>query len=163
MVPVIILQYHDVVDKPFWNIDKNNDNVNNMWSKLKEATGYQFDNNKTFIQLGGCGDLFSFSIRAIYTPKFKAWDLHIWDYKGITSITNFTVPLINKETDVFTKEVYYKLDQKAREFLTGKIDCSKCHTQLNKNEVAGTFFAGSYCVKCWEGGMKREAALENYD
>lgn len=49
------------------------------------------------------------------------------------------------------------------DWLNGYVHCSDCDTRIKKSDIAGGYFAGVYCQKCWNGKWKEIEAQENYD
>ena len=43
------------------------------------------------------------------------------------------------------------------------IKCSECQQKINKDDVAGQYYAGVYCDKCWHNKWQNIASMDNYD
>ena len=77
---------------------------------------------------------------------------------GGTSIGRY-----NNIKDKSTEELVGIVETDISNYLNGYISCSDCGKLIKRTEVAGTYFAGSYCKDCWEGKWKAIEAKETYD
>ena len=83
----------------------------------------------------------------------------IWDEKGTTSLGEIQY---DKESTTFN-EVYNYLHNIMDEYCKGLIHCSDCEKLIPMKDVAGHYFAGSYCRDCWERKWKEIEAKETYE
>lgn len=91
----------------------------------------------------------------------NSYSVHIWDVTGDYSIYNasFTATGDNPVPSSVRREL---LDE-VKLFRSGKIRCSDCGEIIDQQDIAGKFFAGSYCGKCWEETWRKVAAKETYN
>jgi len=65
--------------------------------------------------------------------------------------------------DVPSKDFIDWILKTTEEFINGIIHCSSCGKEINVSEIAGNYFAGVYCQKCWDTKYKELEANESYD
>lgn len=162
IIPIIQVTQRILLDKPLWYFDKSNEggDLQVMFDKLKEATGYRFDNDHT-VWSDIYGNLRAISIHG--ASHKKTWVIQIWDEKGQTSILGLTQPMIDRDTDVMTRDNYDKLSSASEKFMRGKVACSACSKETDSVGNGRRFYAGIYCEACWENTYKKQAASENYN
>lgn len=159
------IQQHIIKDVPLWYLDMNNpDGMVNTFKKLKEITGYKFDNRHL-----KWSDIFGdmFAINVYYQMKTKTygeqWYIHVWDAKGNTTIATITQDVVNKEEDYINNKSFEILQKKTKSYSQGIVDCSDCKKEMKNEEVSGRYFAGIFCKDCWERTWKAIEAKETYD
>jgi len=108
---------------------------------FQKFTGYQWGNTHYYLH-DYSSTLFKF--------MFGGKDLTIWD------IHDFTV-YVGKFNRL-------EIACAIKKYERGIIQCSKCRQDMDfKENRSHRYFAGIYCLKCWEGGMKQIEAKENYN
>lgn len=85
-------------------------------------------------------------------------ELVIWANNGRTEIGHY-FGMKGKSIDELVPVIKSDIEN----FLNGYVKCSECERLLKKEEIAGRYFAGSYCKGCWEGKWKAIEARETYD
>jgi hypothetical protein len=141
-VPAQIFTLSDL-DKIYVNSQK--DDITKMFSDLsiyfQKFTGYEWGNTHYYLQ-SLFGTLFQF--------LFTKGGITIWDIR---------------QHQVFVGEYDpARIRMTLDDFEKGIIVCSKCRDKMDYNEnKSHRYFAGTYCTKCWEGGMKQIEAKETYD
>lgn len=117
-------------------------------------------------------------------PNAKRWN---FSYKPIPSFEEYTIGLtdMSHELEVWshdgglsigsTEEFDWRTDESVIpnmvEWIMGRIldnendiiYCSDCGKKMPKSEIAGHYFAGSYCKDCWEGYWKEKESKEDYN
>jgi hypothetical protein len=82
--------------------------------------------------------------------------LHVWADNGLTKLfEQRDVTTIDEATTLATEIIDC--------YLSGEILCSGCGHRIKKEEVAGHYFAGSYCKVCWENKYQAMEAAETYE
>jgi hypothetical protein len=89
-------------------------------------------------------------------------NLTVWDSTGGLTIASGCLPVQNEEPLIRAKAVR-KYTKRMEEFSSGLIHCSDCDDTIKIHEIAGKYFAGGYCEKCWSGKWKAIEAKENYN
>lgn len=89
-------------------------------------------------------------------------ELHVWSRDGAISLGS------TDEFDWRNNEsvIPNMVDWVAELILDNENDiirCSDCGKKMHKSEIAGHYFAGSYCKDCWEGYWKEKEAKEDYN
>lgn len=87
-------------------------------------------------------------------------EVNLWANKGSTA-------LFDKEGfDFFKSDITPLVDEifeAIHDKENGIIRCSDCGRKISADEVAGHYFAGSYCKHCWDTKWKAIEASETYD
>lgn len=131
---------------------------------MKVITGYQYDNGKV-LWTNIYGD--PFSIMVSETKKGKSikdesdYMLSVWLFNGSFSLGE--KPFKAKYNNKLPADVYKWLMNITENFHNGLFNCSGCQEKTLISEIAGQFYAGRYCKKCWETKYKAIEAKENYD
>ena len=108
---------------------------------FQKFTGYQWGNSHYYLQ-NMSSTLFKFMFAK---DHFTVWD-----------ISDFTVYVGRFDRN--------KIADAMSNYDKGIIVCSKCKETMDlKENKSHRYFAGIYCLKCWEGGMKQIEAKENYN
>lgn len=106
-----------------------------------------------------CNGKFEYNGEKFSIRTYGHWDqLYIWANNGCTSIGHY-----DDIKDKSIEELVDIVETDISNYLNGYIKCSDCGKLIKKAEVAGTYFAGSYCKDCWEGKWKAIEAKETYD
>lgn len=101
-------------------------------------------------------------ITDIYGHHF-VWNWHgstltVYDEVGGTTVAN------GHFKDADRQKVINEVIRRMEDFTCGYIHCSDCGTRIKYHgEVAGRYFAGVYCQKCWDGKWKAIEAKETYN
>lgn len=111
-------------------------------------------NRNTNVYIEYNGELFSVGAYGGDTFYF-----HLWADDGLISVVEKTASPQEVPTKEWIAEVIGLLD----EYMDGYIRCSDCGNKIKQEEVAGRFFAGSYCTECWRRKWKAVADAETYD
>lgn len=162
---VLAMIYHQSVltQIPLIEFDLNNTNeASHRWwekrfNKLRNRENY-LDGHR-MIRLTMRGYLHCFSIH----PSKTEWEICIWDETGNTTVINIKFPLIDRETDKMSNEIYNKIIAACENFRRGTGICSCCKQELKLENIAGRYFAGIYCSHCWETKYKAIEAAETYE
>ena len=94
-----------------------------------------------------------------FSLLFSRSEIVVWAYNG-----NLTIGEVKYDYEKgFNEEQFSPIYEAITNFLSGFIHCSDCGKLIKREEVAGHFYAGSYCKDCWEGKWKAIEARENYD
>jgi len=125
---------------------------------LKTAVGYYWDSN-VFRFSDIYGHEYSFSIYLGTGKKLDEDTVTIFSATGTHNLGTFLIePSITK-----------KLLKIAEEYTKGFCACSLCKSKMKIADIAGSYFGGRYCKRCWEEGyegkesMKTIEARESYD
>ena len=146
--------------------------------KLKHAVGSHWDNNRLrFIDRRS--NIFSLQIRSVNALRgapilsglpgveysdgksINVWQVYLWDGAGERSLG--TVMLVSPPDKPLPPDAAQYIVDRVEMYDAGKIHCSGCDVVISINEVAGRYFAGSYCKTCWETKWKAVEARETYD
>jgi hypothetical protein len=120
---------------------------------IKNSVGYKWDNDH-FRICDAYGEPFKFGLYELGTENDKRYSLTIW---GLNDI-------IVWKSDYFVAEQINDMFQRMEKFTNGSVHCSKCGNEIIWREAMGRrYFAGIYCVDCWENEMKQVEARETYD
>lgn len=84
---------------------------------------------------------------------------HIWADDDVSHILQEKYKQSDIPPDYFQDKVKTVLD----EYIEGMIKCSDCGIKIKKSEIAGRYFAGGYCKKCWDKTWKEIESKETYD
>jgi hypothetical protein len=118
-------------------------------------------------QLGLYWDNSNMRFSNIYGEEFCVsvyGQIHVWNHTGSTSVGHYPV----------TKAGVKQMLTDAEEWTSGGMTCSGCGEKMKRSEVAGHFFAGAYCARCWNEdwidkngkrheNMKAVESREKYD
>ena len=77
-----------------------------------------------------------------------------------------TVLFCNEDFDCFESDIIPLVDEifeVIEDKENGIIRCSDCGKKISVNEIAGHYFAGSYCKHCWDTKWKAIEAKETYE
>jgi hypothetical protein len=162
-LPHFEMKYRNLrpVYKPFLDKYKFSDFIVNctdeeceqMCEDLREVT---FDVN-------GVRQFESNIVTDIYGMPF-VWSWHgstltVYDAVGGTTVAN---GYFQGKGD--RRKVINEVVNRMEEFTQGYTHCSDCGTRIKYHgEVAGRYFAGVYCEKCWDGKWKAIEAKETYN
>jgi len=153
---------------------------------MKEAAGLQFDGSR--LKYDDFGDFFSIMFSqqqgtkgsmnyATYSsmPGFKVvgkskWSnalmfnvftLSMWNRSGGTSL--FQKTFVCDMLEPIPENVRKEMAQAAKEYVKGVVHCSGCEKEVQRDEIAGRYFAGVYCTDCWESTYRAIEAKETYN
>lgn len=186
MYGIIILTENDLKRMSVFEFEKP---LKEKHIALKVITKYDWDNTHTCIE-NGYGDFFAFSLyredcarqsirhkelQKIFGKNVeinKTFNYTIWNCSGNITILNGLFEVKNWK-DTIPKEDLNLIKKATENFSRGLVCCSDCKKELEiMREVAGHYFAGSFCKDCWfgiggkhinDGGWKRIEAQENYN
>lgn len=127
--------------------------------KVKDAVSHKWGNSHVFLQTTLLGHYFRFSIHA----STKYWEIHVWDMSGSNSICNYQTKLVDKKADVLSDDLFSKIVTDCEDFIRGIQICSGCQAKIKQTEIAGQYFAGRYCKKCWDTKYRAIEAAESYE
>ena len=144
--------------KPLWYLSNSNDEgITKIFKQLKGITGYQYDNR--YLKWSNIyGHMFVISI---YLVK-DMWEITLWNHTGVVHITRVVQRIVDKQTDVLSDENYKKICEATEDYVRDIIKCSDCGEKIKKQDVAGHYFASSFCESCWTGKWKAIEAKETY-
>lgn len=143
-----------------WDGNNHKEKSSNYWEqKLKDSFSYKWGNSHKFLQITMQGHLFTFSV---YSDK-NNWTINLWDVTGANALGSYSVPIIDKEKDILPNETFFSIIDDCEDFVRGVQSCSGCKTKIKKEEIAGQYFAGRYCEKCWESKYRAMEARETYN
>lgn len=152
---------------------------------MKEVAGLFYDNDRVSYSL--YGELFSlmFSQRScvkgsvLYNQYnmmsgarivvrgasdsllFNVYTFSMWDSKGMMSLNNGT--FVCNPDKPLPIEVQKAIYGTARDYIDGTVHCSHCNEVLERDEIAGSYFAGVYCQECWDREYRVREANESYN
>jgi len=162
ITPAVIIYEREFHNTPLWQFETNNkdaDSLNHYENELKNVVGYRYGNHHRFLQIVSGGHLFSFNI---YLMEHKnMWEIHLWDTTGNRTVIGTSFKVVNKETDCIPDDEFNKIIDACRDFMNGTYICSGCGEKTK--HIAGRYFAGQYCQKCWDNKYKAREASENYN
>ena len=163
ITPAIIINYQTLGKTSIWQLTESAKSLSYYENIFKEIVNFSWGNSSQYFS--NCnGMLFSF--------RLSQTNIIVWDTKSKQVFeANFpdefkpkTFPEDCPNYDaIMPKAVFDAMIEAVDLYAAGKIKCSKCATLLFFNEVAGTFYAGSYCGDCWEGGVRQQELREKYD
>lgn len=162
ITPAIIIDYRTLRDVSIWQLIYSNKNLKYYENIFKEVVNFGLANSHCYFS--NCnGMLFSFHLTM---SSLTVWDstdnrcLFKESWQEVKDTGNYA----SKHYDAtIPKDVFDRMENICNLYVKGQIPCSKCDKALYHNEIAGTFYAGSYCSDCWENGVKQAEANENYD
>jgi len=93
----------------------------------------------------------------------KEWDVNVWDETGNTTVIAFRFPIQDMQTDTLPTREFQRIITACENYRKGTGSCSACKTELKLTEIAGRYFAGIYCTKCWETKYRAIEAAETYE
>lgn len=169
ITPAIIIWHRTLLEVPLWSLDGNNQtefSLRHYEQLLKECVGKRSGNRHQFFQITMGGHYFPFSIHfspQVNPKKYFHWEFHVWNMTGHETVNCYEFPSTDKEHDMMPKEIYLKAMQDCEDYARGIKICSGCQKKVNSKEIAGHYFAGSYCSHCWETKYKAIEAKENYN
>lgn len=126
---------------------------------LKRVADYQWD-SQTIRFSNIYGTEFKFQIHKSTHLKTKVvtYDFYMWDVSGQVAIYGEQYRQENVDT------IIKKIGDHAEKWSRGEIRCSGCGDWCVYSDIrSNNFYAGHYCLKCWNGGMKKRAEEENYN
>ena len=99
------------------------------------------------------------------------YEVSVWDLKGWTSIYEKE---FQSESCLVSMPIDIVKDIKdiTKKYSEGKIKCSDCGKEIDKRDIGGRYFAGTYCKDCWlgnigkykgKGGWKYIESQESYN
>lgn len=162
LTPGLFIHESHLRKLPLIELEGNNRSENSIqwWEqKIKDAVGYRCGNSHIFLQTTLLGHYFRFSV---YTYQ-KTWQIHVWDMSGSNAIGSYRTNIVAKETDTLSTELFAAMITDCEDFIKGTQKCSGCTTKIKKEEIAGQYFAGRYCKKCWDTKYKAIEAVETYE
>ena len=174
--PSIELRIDHLVNIPLMELEMNNkDGVYNQVRRaIKPIVNYGWDNS--ILKVSNIfGDLFSIHIHLRKVKGIRdGWEITLWDYKGHTVVGSWYKKYEGDE-DKLTQEEIKPMKDRLEEFTRNVLHCSDCQTTMptnkrirfnsdvHKEDYGGQYFAGHYCIKCWERKWKGIEAKETYD
>lgn len=120
-------------------------NLEELRKYLKEATGYYWDNN-----------VFRFS--NIYGTEF-AFSINL-DKNGDTITVFSATSDHNLRNWQIAPGVVDEILKTADMFTMGKCLCSLCREEMKLVDIAGAYYGGRFCKRCWEEGYKRSESMK---
>jgi len=164
MYGIHVINIHELEKIPlckFWN------EFDQIKIAMKLITGNKHDNGQ--LKLENNGNLFAFAL--FKKTKINEYEVSVWDLKGWISLYDKEFQsescLIPIPIDII-KEI----KNVTQKYIDGKIKCSDCAKEINKKEIGGHYFAGTYCEDCWlgnigkyegKGGWKYIESQESYN
>lgn len=163
ITPALIIHVNTLRDVSLWQLIGGHKDLEYYEDIFKEVVNFSWGNSHQYFSNNGT--LFSFHLS--YTG------ITVWDSAGMRTIFKATWEdgytdgdkLYGRNNADFKMpaNVHKEMVEACYDYMAGKIRCSKCEAKTLRHEIAGTFYAGQYCSTCWEGGVKQQAAKENYD
>jgi hypothetical protein len=174
--PSIEIRIDRLTNIPLIEFEANNRNgaYNLVRKAMKPVANYSWDNS--ILRVSNIyGEEFSM---AVYLTKIKGvvshWEITLWDYKGTTTVGVWTKPYENDD-DKITIDELRAIKERLEEFSHEVLHCSACQTTMptnrrikfnsdvHKKQYGGQYFAGHYCIDCWESKYKAIEAKETYE
>lgn len=176
----IILDRSDIMRLPISWYDFNGPEQRALVKSIKELTGNRWDSNRLYLEYQRRTfpilvssphftrqSPYAASMRSkgvIYDKEGRAtnvFEIHLWDSTGLCALGGWTV--IQAPDEIIGKEMQKAIREACELFVQGKLHCSDCREVILKSEIAGSYFAGKYCEKCWEGKWRAIEAKETYN
>lgn len=181
----LIITHHDLRDLPLKWYGQYGEQKK-IEQALKKAVGSMYDNARLMLSVNGY--LFSFDIyrescaegsiaHKTYKshPDFKfygepvwgksrltnVFTWHMWNVRGSTAIGSGVI--VQDPEQPLEEKVCREIIDLADNYTKGKVHCSDCGKVMNRDDIAGRYFAGVYCDDCWNGKWKAIEAAENYN
>lgn len=166
ITPAVIIYQGNFPKINLIDLDGNNkseDSLNHIEDQFKTIVGYRWGNMHRFLQIISGGHLFVFAVyfQKTINPNKQYWCVDVWNESGGISVSNVTFPVIDKENDKIPSDIFNKIINDCCDYGNNIYKCSGCGTKMNK--IAGQYFAGIYCQKCWDTKYKAIEAKETYD
>lgn len=117
--------------------------------------GLYYDNCANLIMSDTFGHLYSVGV---HKNNNSTYNFHLWDDSGASSLLSFTT-----KNNLLSKEEIDKIEKVMCNYREGIINCSDCGKEIYKHEIAGRYFAGQYCQRCWDTKWKAIEAKETYN
>ena len=123
---------------------------------LKKAVESQWDNSRLMFEYYGL-----FTIQFHKQRNTNTWSWAMWDACGHSSIGkgSFTVSL----DQPMPKNTIKTIVQLCDDYNHNIIRCSGCGNHINRDDIAGRYFAGVYCQHCWDTKYKAIETAETYE
>jgi hypothetical protein len=173
--PSIVIGINNLERIPLIELETNNkDGVYNVVRKaIKPIVNYGWDSG--ILRVSNIyGDEFSISI---FLGKNKGipsgWNINIWNHMGSSTIGVWNKPYKDND-DKLTREEISDIKKRLEEYSHHIQHCSDCSstmptgkdikkTEEHQKEYGGMYFAGRYCLDCWERKWKAIEAKETYE
>ena len=127
---------------------------------IKEFIQTVFNDKFEVIDKYNCSGSIHFTVdNHPFCIMFSKTDYTLWADDGRISLLDKRYNYKNG----LSEEVFSHIKEEISNWLNGYIRCTDCGKLINREEVAGHYFAGSYCKDCWEGKWKEIEANETYD
>ena len=125
-----------------------------LWYLTKDAVDFGWDN--TGIRISNIyGQMFA----VIFDEHEDYINMTIWNENGSASLGTFE--LLENE---FAPGELKRFKNTMNDWTCGYMPCSKCGKRIKYLENTGhRYFAGVYCIDCWESEMKAIEANESYN
>lgn len=101
----------------------------------------------------------------------KVYEISFWDYRGIESVYNEEFIIEDYKMSI-PKQTTDRIRKILDEYSRGEINCSGCTKKIKRDDIAGHFYAASFCINCWlgktgkykgEGGWQAREKRESYN
>lgn len=165
ITPAIIIHENHLKKIKLIDLDINNKTENSLNFIENQFKSIINSNkiSKRFLQTIFKGDLFSFNVSIMFTigKKNKHWNISVWDVNGNTSVSKKTFNIIDENNDTIPSDVYYEIIKNCNNYTNNIYRCNGCGVNMKK--IAGRYFAGGYCEKCWNSKYRAIEANENYN
>lgn len=166
IIPAVIIYQGNFQKIKLIDLDtnsKSDESLNHIENEFKKIVEYRWGNQHRFLQIISGGHLFVFSVyfQTTKNPNKQIWNVTIWNDSGGIGVTSANFPVVDKENDTIPTDIFHKLIQDCCDYSNNIYKCSGCGNKMNK--IAGQYFAGIYCQKCWDSKYKAMEVRETYD
>lgn len=166
IIPAVIIHQNHLKNTRLIDLESNNksnDSLTYYENQLKKILNYGLGNNHRYLKIFNGGALFSFSVYHQKTLKNNRclWDIHVWDSSGNITVSQINFPVIDKENDTIPLEILNVLINDCIDYDNNLYKCSGCGVKTKT--IGGQYFAGIYCLKCWDDKYRKKEMNENYE
>jgi formamidopyrimidine-DNA glycosylase len=102
-----------------------------------------------------------FQIQLSKARNTNVFTLHVWEHMGQQSIGN-----VSFEVDGgghANQNTFSGIKSRMDSWSEGFVRCSGCGEKIERDKIAGRYFAGVYCQNCWDTKYKAIEAKETYN
>ena len=92
----------------------------------------------------------------------NAWEIMIWNSAGDPQVYK-TGYFIADPDQPIPEPILEGILKALYNYIQGIIKCHGCGKEISFGQIAGAYFAGRYCEKCWESKFRKLEAKESYN
>ena len=126
-----------------------------LWKECQKVMDYKWDTPAIHIS-----NIFGTSFTAhIYQNNKGKITLTLWDDRGHVSLGSYLMQEYGFQGTEFTR-----LCDVMNDWTRGFMPCSHCGKRINyQDNSSHSYFAGIYCLECWDKTYKAKEAKETYN